>query len=309
MKFLITGATGFIGQPLVQTLLDSGHAVNYLGRQRSKILDSRAAFWCWQTGEEPPLNCMGQLDAIVHLAGEPILQRWTEEARKRIWDSRIQGTELLVRAVSRLKHKPAALVSASAIGFYGDRGDEILTEKSPRGDGFLADLCSQWEAEALAAREFGVRVAAVRVGLVLGASGGTLKAIVPIFRAGLGGRLGNGGQWMSWIGLRDLIRVFVFAATNASVDGPVNGTSPQPVTNAEFTRTLANCLRRPAFFAVPAAALRLAYGELGSHILDSARVLPEGAERLGFRFEEPDLAQCLENILRGRAPEQAASAV
>lgn len=303
MNFLITGATGFLGRPLAHSLLNAGHGVNYLARQRSNKLNSRAAFFCWKADDEPPLNCVNRLDAIIHLAGEPIMQRWNAGIRERIWDSRVLGTRRLVQAIAKLKHKPAALVSASAVGYFGDRGDEILTEASPRGTGFLADLCAQWETEAYAARESGLRVIAIRIGVVLGSGGGALKAMLPIFRAGLGGRLGSGKQWMSWIGARDLLSLFVFAATTPALDGVLNAVSPHPVTNADFTRTLGKSLRRPAILPVPRLALRLALGEVGEYLLDSARVLPEAAQRAGFRFDQPDLATCLEEILKFNVPQ------
>lgn len=306
MNVLVTGATGFVGTPVVKMLLAEGHAVNYLARKRATGMDTRAAFFCWNPDEEEvSLAGMGRLDAVVHLAGEPIMQRWSANVRKKIRDSRVLGTKRLVAAISNLKHRPAALVSASAIGFYGDRGDEILTESSAKGSGFLADLCAEWEREAFAAQEFGMRAAAIRIGLVLGANGGALKQMLPVFRAGLGGRLGSGRQWMSWIGLDDLVRLFIFAAANDNVAGVVNGTSPQPVTNAEFTKTLATVLRRPALFAVPAAALKLAYGELGAHLLDSARVLPKAAEVAGFELRERELKGCLKQaVARARRTEQ-----
>lgn len=297
MNYLVTGATGFIGSKLVSALLSGGHRVNYLGRKRSKELDSRAAFHCWSSGEKPPLNSVPRLDAVVHLAGEPIAQRWTEEAKKRIHDSRIAGTRDLVSGIGELQHKPATLVCASAIGYYGNRGDEILTEQSEPGPGFLADVCVQWEQEAYAAQALGLRVVCIRIAPVLGRGGGALQKMLTPFRSGLGGKLGSGRQWMSWIHVDDLVHLFMFAAETSAVEGPLNGASPNPVTNAEFTKTLASVLHRPAPWTVPKFALKLGLGEMADALLDSARVLPCATEHAGFRFEYPDLRKALEECV------------
>jgi uncharacterized protein (TIGR01777 family) len=297
VRYLITGASGFIGSKLVKTLLSQGHSVNYLGRKRSTSLDSRAAFHCWNPGEKPPLNSVPTVDAIVHLAGEPVAQRWTREVKKRIYKSRVEGTRKLVSAIGELQHKPAALIAASAVGYYGDRGDEVLTEDSAPGKDFLAQLCVDWEHEAARAHEFGLRVARIRIGIVLGRDGGALKQMLMPFRLGIGGRLGNGRQWMPWVHVDDLLRLFVFAAENASIEGPLNGSSPEPVTNAEFTRHLARALHRPAIFPVPKFALKLALGELADFALASARVVPEASTRSGFKFAYPELGAAFETLL------------
>jgi uncharacterized protein len=289
VRYLITGASGFIGSKLVKTLLSRGHSVNYLGRKRSTKLDSRAAFHCWNPGEKAPLNSVPTVDAIVHLAGEPVAQRWTGEVKERIYNSRVDGTRKLVSAIGELQHKPAVLIAASAVGYYGDRGDEVLTEDSAPGNDFLAQLCVDWEQEATRAHEFGVRVVRIRIGIVLGRDGGALKQMLTPFRLGIGGRLGNGRQWMPWIHVDDLLGLFVFAAENTSIEGPLNGSSPEPVTNAEFTRRLAQALHRPAIFAVPKLALRLAVGELADFVLASSRVVPEAPTRSGFKFACPEL--------------------
>jgi len=298
MNYLITGATGFIGRKLVSALLSSGHRVDYLGRARSKKLDSRVAFHCWNEGELPPLDSVPRHDIVVHLAGEPIAQRWTAQAKKRIYDSRIIGTRNLVSAIGELKHKPSILVSASAVGYYGNRGDEILTEQSAPGRGFLAALCTQWEQEARKAQEFGLRVVPVRIAPVLGREGGALPAMLPPFRLGLGGKFGDGRHWMSWAHIDDLVRLLVFAAENNSVLGPLNCASPGPVTNAEFTKVLAAILHRPALWTIPRFALKLAAGELADALFDSLRVMPIETEQAGFRFEYRDLRQALTNLLR-----------
>ncbi len=297
MNYLITGASGFVGTALVDRLLASEQSVNYLGRKRGQNLDTRAAYFCWSGADEPPLNCMGRLDAVIHLAGEPVAQRWTRDVKQRIYESRIIGTRQLVNAIGKLKYKPSVLVSASAVGYYGDRGSEALTEESAPGSGFLADLCVEWEKEATAAREFGLRVVPVRIAIVLGA-GGALKRMAAPFRFGLGGKLGSGKQWMPWIHIQDLIRMLVFAATESQIAGPLNGSSPNPITNAEFTRELARVLHRPAFLTVPRWALRIAAGEIADDLVASARVLPQAALRSGFDFTYGTVDIALRDVLR-----------
>ncbi len=297
MDFLITGATGFLGRRLVQHLLSGGHTVNYLARKRSSILDSRASFHCWNAGDRPPLNSIPRFDAIIHLAGEPIAQRWTSEIKHRIYDSRLDGTRELVAAIAELKHRPSVLVSASAVGYYGHRGDEVLTETSAPGTGFLADLCVQWENEALRAQEIGVGVVPIRIATVLGPEGGALKKMLVPFRLGIGGKFGNGKQWMPWIHVDDLVRLLVFAATTPSVMGPLNGSSPHPVTNAQFTRALGRALRRPAILPIPKFALKLALGEMAEFLFASLKVIPEATEQAGFQFEHPEIDEALRDLL------------
>ncbi len=298
MDYLITGATGFIGRKLVEQLLSMGHEVNYLGRTRSKTLDSRVAFHHWKPAELPPLDSISRLDAIVNLAGEPVMQRWNTEAIRRIYASRVEGTRKLVTAIGALRHKPSVLVSASASGYYGDRGDEILTESSPPGDDFLANLCIDWEKEATRAREFGLRVVTVRIPIVLGTDGGALKQMLPAMRFGLGGRLGSGRQWMPWVHIDDLVRLFVHAAENPAISGPLNGGTPHPMRNAEFVGTLARVLHRPALLAVPRFVLKLALGELAEAVLSSQRAIPEATEQTKFQWTYPDLRAALEKLLR-----------
>ncbi|HZQ55074.1 MAG TPA: TIGR01777 family oxidoreductase [Bryobacteraceae bacterium] len=297
MNFLVTGATGFIGRRLVASLLSRGHSVNYLGRKRSKELDSRAAFFCWNPDEQAPLDSVPRLDAVIHLAGEPIAQRWNNQIKQRIYSSRVDGTRAIVGGIERLRYRPAVLVSASAIGYYGDRGEEVLTEDSRPGTDFLARLCVDWEREALRAREFGLRVAPVRIAAVLGRNGGALQKMLTPFKFGVGGRLGSGRQWMSWIHLDDLVALLVFAAESPALSGPVNGSSPAPVTNAEFTAVLSNALHRPAVFPVPRLALRLALGELADYLFVSERVAPKAAQDAGFSFRYPELVGALKNLL------------
>ncbi|MBV8808557.1 MAG: TIGR01777 family oxidoreductase [Acidobacteriaceae bacterium] len=297
MNFLVTGATGFIGRNLVDSLLAGGHSVNYLARARHREFDSRAAFHCWNTGENPPLNSVPRMDAIIHLAGEPVAQRWNSAVKQRIHNSRVEGTRKLVAGIGGLKHKPAVLVSASAIGYYGDRGEEVLTETSSKGTGFLADLCADWEREATKARDFGLRVVSVRIGAVLGRGGGALPRMAKPFRFGLGGKLGTGRQWVSWVHLNDLVRLLTFAAQTEEISGPLNGTSPEPVTNAVFTAALGRAVHRPAPWTMPKFAMKLAMGELAEFLFDSARVLPEATEKAGFSFQHSELNETLRSLL------------
>jgi uncharacterized protein (TIGR01777 family) len=275
MKYVISGGTGFLGRHISQRLRDGGHTVEVWGRTSRFDLVNGA-------------------DGVVHLAGEPVAQRWNEDVKRRIRDSRVQGTRSLVDAISR-QAEPSVLVSASAIGIYGDRGDEILTESSASGKGFLAELCREWEAEADRAREFGLRVVKLRIGFVLG-DGGALATMAPAFKAFVGGRLGSGKQWMPWVHVDDVAELFAYALEH-NISGVWNAASPNPVTNATFTSELASALHRPALFPVPPFALKLAFGELAQHMLDSARVVPEAALRAGFRFRYPDLAQALKQTM------------
>jgi uncharacterized protein (TIGR01777 family) len=301
MDFLLTGATGFIGSKLVDRLLADGNEVNYLGRKRSKTLDSRAAFHVWNSGETPPLDSVPTTDAVINLAGEPVAQRWNDEVKKRIYASRVDGTRLLVEALGKVRHKPSVLISASATGYYGERGDEILTESSSRGTGFLADVCVEWEREALRAEQFGIRVVLIRIAPVLGAGGGILAKALPVFRMGLGGKLASGRQWMPWIHIDDLIEMFLFAAAQPEARGPWNGTAPDHVTNAQFTSALATAVRRPALFTVPRFAVRLAIGEAADAMLESQRVVPERPLASGFAFQYPEIGLALRAAVKSQA--------
>ncbi len=244
---------------------------------------------------EPSQESLEGVEAVIHLAGEPVAQRWNPEVRARIRDSRVLGTRRLVDAIARRSDRPAVLVSASAIGFYGDRGDEILIESSPPGSGFLVDVCRGWEAEADRAATLGLRVTKLRIGFVLDKSGGALAQMAPLFRAFIGGQLGSGRQWMPWIHSEDVARIFV-RAVESPVEGVWNATAPNPVRNAAFTRELARALHRPALFPVPPFALEAVFGELGRHMLDSARVIPAAALAAGFSFQYSDLSQALADL-------------
>jgi uncharacterized protein (TIGR01777 family) len=273
MKCIVSGGTGFIGRRVVERLRERGHSVTAAGRK----------------DPPPSVYSLSGVNALVQLAGEPVAQRWNADVKARIRDSRVLGTRSWVDAIAQLGEKPSVLVSASAIGFYGDREDEVLTESSGPGSGFLADVCQQWEAEADRAAALGVRVAKLRIGFVLGKDGGALAQMLPIFRTGLGGPLGSGKQWMPWIHADDVTNLFVHAVEEP-VSGVWNATAPNPVTNREFTRELAHAVHRPALFPVPPFALQLMFGELGRHMLDSARVIPEAALKAGFAFRYPNLA-------------------
>lgn len=298
MDYLVTGATGFIGHKLVARLLADGNEVSYLARRRSKTLDSRAAFHLWSPGEPPPLDSAPTADVVINLAGEPVAQRWNNDIKSRIFRSRVNGTRDLVSAMSKLKHKPSLLISASATGYYGSRGDELLTEASSPGTDFLANVCVHWEQEALRATEFGTRVVLIRISPVLGREGGLLAKVLPVFRLGLGGKLGSGKQWMPWIHVDDLVELLVFSATHPNLEGTFNASVPTPTTNADFTRALAAAIHRPAIFPVPKFALRLVLGEAADSVIASQRVAPNATEGSGFRFRYPDLANALKDLLQ-----------
>lgn len=297
MNYLLTGATGFVGSKLVDTLLHEGDSVNYLGRKRSKSLDSRAAFHHWDGLSLPPLDTIAKVEAVVNLAGEPISQRWSKDVKERIYESRVEGTRQLVKAMGQLRDKPSVLVSASAVGYYGERGDEILTEASRVGVGFLADVSSDWEKEAVRAREFGVRVVLIRIAVVLGKNGGALKPMLVPFRLGIGGKFGNGQQWMPWIHLEDLTDLLRFAAQNSNVEGPLNASAPNPITNREFTHAMAKAVHRPAIMPVPKFALNALLGELAGSVVGSQRVVPARTQAAGFQFKHPDIGATLRELV------------
>jgi uncharacterized protein len=237
------------------------------------------------------------VNAVINLAGEPVAQRWTEAARDKILRSRVEGTRALVAGMRA--QPPQVLISASAVGYYGSRGDEILTESTPPADDFLGRVAAAWEQEAQAAESLGVRVARIRIGVVLGQNGGALSKMLLPFRLGVGGRLGNGKQWTSWIHIEDLVALIVFLMKESTVRGVFNATSPFPVTNREFTRALAEAVHRPAIIPVPAFALKLMFGEMSQVLLASQRAIPDAAQRAGFVFEHPDIFAALADIVAG----------
>jgi len=297
MKILITGSSGLIGSALVAHLRGQGHQVVRLVR-RAVAPGEDTAVWNPAAGKLET-SALEQAGAVVHLAGESInALRWTDERKERMRRSRVSGTRLLSESLSQLAAPPRVLVSASAVGFYGSRGEEILTEESPSGSGFLSDVCREWEAAAEPARQKGIRVVNLRIGMVLSAKGGALPAMLPAFKAGVGGKLGDGRQFVSWIAIDDLTRAISHAVTTDSLSGPVNAVSPNPVRNVEMTKALGKVLRRPTFLSMPAFAVRLIFGEMGDALLlASQRVEPRRLLEAGFTFQFPDFETSLRHLL------------
>ena len=291
----VTGASGLVGTALTAFLRTGGHRVIELVRRTAQGIDERQ----WNPADPDPTLLAG-VDAVIHLAGSSIAGRFTDAHRNAILDSRIGPTQRLAELLARSDAAPAVFISASAIGYYGfDRGDQTLTEHSARGDGFLADVVAQWEDATAPAEQAGVRVVRVRTGIVQSPRGGTLKLMRPLFSAGLGGRLGSGRQWLSWIGIDDLVDVYHRALWDNALSGPVNAVAPQPVRNTEYTDTLARVLRRPAVLPVPSLGPRLLLGEQGARELACAnqRVLPDKLSSQAHRFRQPDLDQALRHLL------------
>jgi uncharacterized protein (TIGR01777 family) len=297
MKCIISGGTGFIGKSLVAALLKESHYVAVWTRHPGTEKRTAVETFLWDPlAGEPQEESLNGFDVVVHLAGEPVAQRWNPEVKSKIRDSRILGTRRLVSAISRVKHKPQALICASATGFYGSRGDEVVDETSAPGHGFLAETCVGWEREADAAAALGLRVVKMRTGIVLGKDGGALPQMLPAFRAFSGGTLGSGKQWMPWIHVDDLVAMYLFAINNA-VSGALNGTAPNPVTNAKFTTELGKVLHRPTFLQVPSFALHALYGEMADMVLDGQRVLPNAPRDLGFQWKFKEVGEALHNLL------------
>jgi uncharacterized protein (TIGR01777 family) len=299
MNVLLSGSSGFIGSALKRELTREGHVVFCLSRFPTD--HPREVFWNTETGamDEEKLAALGSADAVVHLAGENIANgRWSSRRKAEIWNSRVPATERLAKCLLALKSRPSIFIGASAVGFYGNRGEEVLTESSARGAGFLAELCEAWEKAADPLAGAGARVFHPRFGMILSASGGALAKMLPIFKLGLGGRLGSGEQWMSWISLRDAVGVILSGLKTQNFSGAVNAVSPGPVRNRDFTRAVAGTLKRPAVFSVPRTILKLAYGEMADEVLlNSLRVMPERLRKLGFQFHDTDLKQTLETGL------------
>ncbi|HSC02230.1 MAG TPA: TIGR01777 family oxidoreductase [Solirubrobacteraceae bacterium] len=303
MRVAVTGATGLIGRTLVKALTDRGDQVVALsrdaGRARRTLGDGvEAHAWPNPTGAPPPEAALSGADAVVHLLGEPVAQRWTDQAKESIRRSRAEGTRSLVQGLLALApdRRPAALVSQSASGFYGPHGDEQLTEDAPAGDDFLAGVVVDWESEAMrAATE--LRVALTRTGVVLSPEGGALAKMLPFFRLGIGGPVAGGRQYVPWIHLDDVVGALLFCLDNAQATGPVNLAAPTPVTNAELSRTLGHVLNRPAVLPVPAFALKLLYGEMAQIVVTGQRVVPSRLQQLGYEFRHPDLEAALRDVL------------
>jgi uncharacterized protein (TIGR01777 family) len=278
MIIAITGASGFIGRCVAERLRGEGHEI--------RALSLRAA---------PSPESLKGCQAVIHLAGEPVAQRWTADVRKRIVESRVEGTRALVEALR--PHPPQVLISASAVGYYGSRGDEELTETSPPANDFLGQTCLAWEQAAQQAEPFGTRVVRLRIGLALGPKGGALAKMLLPFRLGIGGPIAGGRHWMSWIHLDDLVSLIAFMLKESTVRGAFNAVSPHPVTNREFTRALASALHRPAVLPMPGFALKALLGEMAKVVLASQRVVPEATLRAGFTFRYPDVFAALSQIL------------
>lgn len=294
MKILLTGASGLIGSETTTQLLAKGHQVTRLVRSGATIGD---IIWHPQNGE---LDCsqLEGFDAVVHLAGENVAQRWNDEVKAKIRNSRVQGTRLLAQCLAGLKNPPKVFVCASAIGFYGDRGSETLTEDSYAGTGFLSALCKDWEDATIPASEKGIRTVNLRIGVVLSTKGGALAKMLPPFQLGAGGILGNGTQYMSWITLEDMSDVILFSIENDQLQGPVNAVAPTPVTNAQFTQALGKTLGRPTIFPVPSFAVQLLFGQMADELLlGGAKVLPTKLEAHGFQFRYSQIEPALQHTL------------
>ena len=292
MRVLVAGGSGFIGRPLCRALAAEGHAVTVISRKPERAAP-RAVGW------EDVAGAVGASDALVNLAGDPIAAgRWTAARKAGIRDSRTATTRMLVEAARSAARRPAVLVNASAVGYYGPRGDESVDETAPAGTDFLAGVCEAWEREAVAAEALGVRVVRLRLGIVLASDGGALARMLPPFRAFLGGPIGTGRQWMSWIHRDDVTGLVVAALEDDRWRGAVNATAPEPVTNAGFARALGRTLSRPAVLRTPATVLRLALGEMAGMLLTGQRVLPRVAEQRGYRWRYPTLASALRASVR-----------
>lgn len=298
MKIVVSGASGLIGGALVRGLRTAGHDVRRLVRQAA-VAAPDEILWSPAAGELNPQDLRGT-DAIINLAGENVGHRWTPARRDRILRSRVDSTKTLVAAIAALKPAPSVFLSASAVGYYGDRGEETLTEASSIGHGFLPEVCLAWETHAQGAAPHGVRTVMLRFGTVLAGEGGALAKMLPLFRLGLGGRLGNGEQWMSWVSLDDVVGAAMHALRDARCAGPMNITAPTPVRNRDFTAALGRILHRPAVLPAPAWALRMAFGEMADEaLLASARALPKRLTETGYMFLHPALEGALEAALRG----------
>jgi len=299
MRILITGASGLIGTALQKSFEEKGYEM--LLASRSEPKSERDIQWNADAGfaDEDLLRLEG-LDAVIHFAGESISAlRWTDEKKKAIRDSRVHGTRTMIEAFARLEKKPKVFISASAIGFYGDRGDEEMTETSSVGDTFLSEVSKEWESESRRAEDMGIRTVLLRNGIVLSKDGGALATMMTPFKLGVGGVVGSGKQWMSWVSLDDAVGIVNYALENENLRGAVNVVSPNPVTNEEFTKTLGEVLYRPTFLPLPEFVVNLVFGEMGDALLiDSTRVVPKRLLDSGFKFRYPEIKSALENAVK-----------
>jgi uncharacterized protein len=293
MRVTITGASGLIGRPLVDALRDRGDDVTILSRDPQRGVT-------WDPLSEPaPDEALAGRDAVVHLAGENVAQRWTDSAKRSIRESRVIGTQALLDGLRTADPRPGVLVSASAVGYYGDRGDEVLDESSDPGTDWLAGVCVDWEAAAREAEGLGMRVCSLRTGVVLSREGGALAKMLPPFRVGLGGPVAGGGQYMPWIHLDDVVGLYLAALDAPAYTGPINATGPAPVTNRDFSKALGRVLHRPAVAPVPKLAVRLLFGEMAEIVTGGQRAVPKRAAELGYDFRHPRLDPALEDVLGG----------
>ncbi len=297
MKVLITGASGLLGQALQESFKDKGYEMLLASRKEPE--DDRHIQWSIEGGFTDPEKLEG-VDVVVHLAGENVSGlRWTDEKKKAIHDSRVLGTRNVVDAISKLKKKPKTFIASSAIGFYGERGDEEVVESSAAGDNFLAGVCKEWEAESRRAEDAGIRTVLLRTGIVLSKDGGALATMLLPFKMGVGGVVGSGKQWMSWISLDDEIAIINYCIENENIRGAVNAVAPNPVTNLEFTKTLGEVLYRPTFLPLPEFAVSMIFGEMGDALLlASTKVIPKRLEDAGFEFKYPELKPAIEHAVR-----------
>jgi uncharacterized protein len=300
MNVTLTGATGLIGGAIVRALQERGDAVTVLSRdpERARGALGDVEAHAWQPLQEPaPTAALNGRDAVVHLAGESVAQRWSDEARRAIVDSREIGTRNLVAGIAAAEPRPAALVSASAVGYYGPRGDEPVTEDEPPGDDFLGQVCVTWEREAARAAEHGLRVAVLRTGVALDQQGGALAKMLPFFRLGLGGPVAGGRQYMPWIHADDIVGLYLAALDDADWAGAINACAPEPVTNREFSHALGRALRRPAFAPVPGLAVRALYGDMAEIVTTGQRAVPKRALERGYAFRHTDLERALRDAV------------
>lgn len=299
MKILINGASGLIGSALQVSFKEKGYELLLASRNPAK--DEKHVQWDADTGfSDDDLERLEGLDAAIHLAGESISGlRWTEEKKKAIRDSRVFGTRTMIEAFDKLKKRPKVFISGSAVGFYGDRGSDEMTESSAAGKTFLSEVCKEWEAESRRAEDLGIRTVLLRTGIVLSKDGGALGTMLTPFKLGVGGVIGDGDQWMSWVSLVDVVEIINFALENENLRGAINVTSPNPVTNEVFTKTLGNVLYRPTFLPLPEFAVHMVFGEMGDALLlDSTRVIPKRLADAGYKFKYPELRPALENAVK-----------
>jgi hypothetical protein len=299
MKVTLTGATGLIGTKLVRALTARGDDVTVLSRNPGRATDAlevRAAPWDPLAGPAPAAALAGR-DAVVHLAGEPVAQRWTDEAKRAIRESREVGTRNLVAGLAQVDPRPGVLVSTSAVGYYGKHGEELVPESTPAGKDFLAGVCVAWEREAAAAAELGMRVATIRTGVVLAKEGGALGTMLPFFKTGAGGPVAGGRQYMPWIHVDDIVGLYLRALDDTSWSGAYNGSAPTPVSNREFSKALGRALRRPAVAPVPGLAVKLLYGQMAEIVTDGQRAVPARPLEAGYAFRHPQLDAALKSAL------------